>query len=370
MIWLIPVVILYCLLMIRWSWAWNKISIPVRSEDKQQSVTVITAMRNESGRIASLIGSLADQDYPFEWYFILVDDHSTDDSSNEAKNALADTTIKATILTLPENRLGKKAAINYGIQNANTEWVLTTDADCIMNESWITEMMRSVDDQTQMISGPVQFLQRPGFLNKFIELDLISMIGIGAATIQTGTPLLNNAANMGFRRSVFLEIDPFSESKKASGDDIFLLKSLHRKYPGSIKFVKSSSAIVSSIPPESFTEFFHQRVRWASKTSSTLTTIKEAGIIVLIYITNFISLLVPGLAILYGSRQAVLIALGILALKILADQLFFSAVVPFFGRRKYLKYAPLAQILHIPYVVLFGLSGIYGSYQWKSRKLQ
>ncbi len=370
MIWLIPVVILYCLLMIRWSWAWNHISMPVRYEDEKHSVTVITAMRNESGRIASLISSLADQDYPFQWHFILVDDHSTDDSLNEATSALADTAIKATILTLQENQLGKKAAINFGVQNARTEWVLTTDADCIMNESWISEMMGSVDDQTQMISGPVQFLQRPGFFNKFIELDLISMIGIGAATIRTGTPLLNNAANMGFRRSVFLEIDPFSESKKASGDDIFLLKSLHRKYPDAIKFVKSRSAIVSSIPPESLTEFFHQRVRWASKTSSTLTTIHEAGIVVLIYITNLISLLAPVLAILSGSRHSMIIASCILALKILADQLFFSVVVPFFGRRKHLKYAPLAQILHIPYVVLFGLSGIYGSYQWKSRKLQ
>lgn len=369
MILFLPVILAYAVLMIRWSRVWQKISATETTEFRHPSVAVITAMRNESENIAGLVASLAAQDYPKEqWHFILVDDHSEDDSTERAEKALENSGISYTLLHLPENMEGKKAAIQYGMDHTEAEWVLTTDADCTMGCAWITSMMSMAAENTNMVSGPVTYRRSRGFFSRFLELDLISMVGIGAVTLADRMPLLNNAANMGFRRNVFLEVRPYDKSKKASGDDIFLLRKIAENYPGTIRFVKLQKAIVTSMPPSTLNEFIQQRIRWASKTSSTLVSAREMAVTILLYTTNVLTASAVLMTIIQGGDN-VWPAAGILVVKTGADLIFFSSVLPFFGRGKDRWYVLWAEVVHILYVIVFGILGLRGSYRWKSRKL-
>jgi hypothetical protein len=35
-----------------------------------------------------------------------------------------------------------------------------------------------------------------------------------------------------------------------------------------------------------------------------------------------------------------------------------------------LKYFILTEILHIPYIIIFSIAGMFGNYQWKERKIK
>ena len=54
----------------------------------------------------------------------------------------------------------------------------------------------------------------------------------------------------------------------ASGDDVFLFEKFLENDKKSVQFLKSQEAIVTTFPVKSWLDLIHQRVRWASKTSS------------------------------------------------------------------------------------------------------
>ena len=53
----------------------------------------------------------------------------------------------------------------------------------------------------------------------------------------------------------------------ASGDDVFLMQKINKKYPNSIVFLKNKDAVAYTDSPASFSEFVNQRIRWTSKSS-------------------------------------------------------------------------------------------------------
>ena len=100
-------------------------------------ISVIIPVRNEEESIGDCLGDLANQDYPKELFeIIVVDDHSTDDTL-KVISAYQANNIK--VLEFRDENVRsafKKQAINLGIENATGDLIMTTDADCRMNEKW------------------------------------------------------------------------------------------------------------------------------------------------------------------------------------------------------------------------------------------
>ena len=65
---------------------------------------------------------------------------------------------------------------------------------------------------------------------------------------------------MAYRKNVFLELNNYGENNIASGDDVFLLHSIKRKYNNSIVFVKDEDAIVTTDSVQYFSSFINQRI--------------------------------------------------------------------------------------------------------------
>ena len=57
-----------------------------------------------------------------------------------------------------------------------------------------------------MVSGPVGFIQK-GLLSKMISVEFLSLVGIGAATIQKGEPTMANT-NLSWK-SIFNELNGY-----------------------------------------------------------------------------------------------------------------------------------------------------------------
>ena len=83
------------------------------------SVDIIVPARNEADSLPHSLPSLLKQDYPGRWRVILVDDHSTDGTSDVAANLTEATSGNLMILSapdLPPGWSGKVAAMNAGVQ--------------------------------------------------------------------------------------------------------------------------------------------------------------------------------------------------------------------------------------------------------------
>jgi cellulose synthase/poly-beta-1,6-N-acetylglucosamine synthase-like glycosyltransferase len=125
-------------------------------ETSANPVSVLVPIRNEESRMAGLLESLAQQDYP-EAEFIFIDDGSTDKSPRLLKDfAAAHPAVR--IITLGENPgpNRKQYALARGIETARGNLLLFTDADCEVPPRWISAMVaRMADSAIALTIGPV-----------------------------------------------------------------------------------------------------------------------------------------------------------------------------------------------------------------------
>jgi glycosyltransferase involved in cell wall biosynthesis len=86
------------------------------------AVSVIIAARNAAHRIGTMLGALAEQTLPREYFeTIVVDDGSSDDTAKVAERCALTRVIRA------DRHVGLPAARNLGIEAASAELLAFTD---------------------------------------------------------------------------------------------------------------------------------------------------------------------------------------------------------------------------------------------------
>src|SRR5436190_3334899 len=156
----------------------------------QTKISVIIPARNEEDNITRCLDSVCDQSYPKELFEVLVvDDHSTDNTAAIIKT-YAEQNVKLISLkefvTATAINSYKKKAIEIAIQQSTGELIVTTDADCTMNENWLQTIATFYEDKKPaFIVMPVGIrlaanLNTPlgVFLQVFQALDFMTLQGI------------------------------------------------------------------------------------------------------------------------------------------------------------------------------------------------
>ncbi|MCP5229435.1 glycosyltransferase [Accumulibacter sp.] len=125
---------------------------------EQPSVTVIIPVRNGMAVLPDCLAALRQQSYPSaKLEVIVIDDESTDDT---AAMVQAEMDAWSKEGSSPRLRLiqkpwgGAGAARNRGVQEAEGDVVLFTDADCEPTLNWVEEMMKPLaDEEIQAVAG-------------------------------------------------------------------------------------------------------------------------------------------------------------------------------------------------------------------------
>ena len=268
----IIIILLYLVFIMLIIGSWN--SIKTRTHDKDlsvlnfQKVSVLIPVRNEGQNIETLIQSITDVDYdPSCLEVIVIDDHSSDNTFS-----IVETLIKQNgwlkIISLGPGVIGKKKAIEKGILESTGKIIVCTDGDCVVPHNWLKSYSDFYTNQPEMamIFGPVRYKNDQSLFADILNIELSILQVIGGATMNLGFPTMINGANFSYQKTIFNEVSGYSENEHiTSGDDEFLLRKIHLKYPGRIQFLKDNSAIVDTLPPESFKTLIDQRKRWAAK---------------------------------------------------------------------------------------------------------
>jgi cellulose synthase/poly-beta-1,6-N-acetylglucosamine synthase-like glycosyltransferase len=130
--------------------SWNQIPLfspPDIEPDKfSKSVSVIIPARNEEASIADCLHSLLNQTYPSHLVEILVINDHSEDRTEEIASGFNHPNIRLINLKdhIPSGPINsyKKKAIEIAITAATGEWILCTDADCILPSDWIRSMIQ------------------------------------------------------------------------------------------------------------------------------------------------------------------------------------------------------------------------------------
>ena len=197
--------------------------------------SIIVPFRNEASNFLDLLNSISNLEYPKKLFeIVVVNDDSDDDSVLIFNQWKSDNTAINTSL-LQNIRLTqspKKDAILTAISQINTNWIITTDADCVVNKNWLLWFDNCIQNSDlEMIAGLVSIEKRAGFLNNFQFIDLLSLQGTTIGSFGIGQPFMCNGANFAYTKKTFHLLAGFEGNNTiASGDDVFLLqKALDRK---------------------------------------------------------------------------------------------------------------------------------------------
>jgi len=320
---------------------------------------VIIPFRNEEYRIDELIESiLKSEKFPKE--FVFIDDHSDDNTVDLIRKSL--NAIPHRILQMPDHLIGKKNAIRYGINDSNSNFILSLDADVGFSQYYFTSLEKlTVAD---MYILPAILLPKKSIEHLF-EVDLVLVNAANCGISGLSRPIMASGANLLYKRSTFEKLDDLEQHAHIqSGDDIYLLRDF-RHGKADIRLITDPSLAIYTETPQSFKEFIHQRLRWIAKTGDVNDKLSNSLAIVQALLTfAFVVLLV-----LFAVKGEWKLFTGLFLSKTTIDLILF---LPFFNRIKRMKswlFIPIYELIFPLYTLTILGMMFWFKPIWKGRQI-
>ena len=222
-------------------------------------IAVIIPFRNELANLKNWTTNLQiAQSGNFQFFF--VDDHSHDDGGQVIKKLNLS---NVSVLQLPNELKGKKAAIAFGVEHSSSEFILTLDADVQLPPNYFKTISENLKSGVDLTILPVAMGCDASVLGIYQYTEWQLMQALTKVSFDANFPILCNGANLLFSRRFFLQVFQLHYSI-SSGDDLFML----------IEAVKSKAQIdlnwendlcVQTPMMDTWTAAISQRLRWAGK---------------------------------------------------------------------------------------------------------
>lgn len=347
-------------LLLLWK-GFNRLRDPVFS-DEIKKISVIIAARNEEATLGETLESLFRQDYPKTSYEVIVaNDRSTDATAAIIEkfqlqhSNLRSVTIESNDTDMPN----KKNALRTAIAAARYDILAFTDADCIVSEGWLSELSRHFTDDVGAIAGYSPYTKNGDSPFLRYEENKNSLIAAGAAAI--GIPFLCTGRNFAYRREVYDSVGGFEKIKHSvSGDDDLFLQLIHRETSWNIRYMSSSKSYVQTLPPSSFSQFYHQRLRHVSASKYYPTPIQ------FFYAVGHLFHLV----VVISFFIAPLIALIFLMVKLNVDGALVARGKELFNEEFSVLQFVRDELSLVAYTFIIGPLGFFTGFEWKGTTKQ
>jgi cellulose synthase/poly-beta-1,6-N-acetylglucosamine synthase-like glycosyltransferase len=371
----IALLFFYGLLMLFYAKWYKKVNVFLPNKDviPQTLFSIIIPARNEDENIGKCLHSIYQQNYPTSLFeVIVVDDYSTDDTANivlKLTNEFKNLRLISLEKELSGKKLNayKKKAIDIAIAQSNGTWIITTDADCLMQQSWLYNFDNYVQqNNVQMVAAPVCFINVKTVLSNFQYIDFMALQAATVASVSAGVHSMCNGANLAYNKETFYKVGGFKGIDNiASGDDMLLMNKIKSQFKNSIGYLYNKQSIVYTQPMPTWKSFINQRIRWASKADK-YDDKSLLPVLVLMYWFNLNILLF--ICFSFFSIKTFYITCCLILFKALIEWLLMYQASKFFGKLNFLKFL-LLQPLHILYIIVAGWLGKFGTYKWKERKV-
>lgn len=330
--------------------------------------SILIPFRNEAENLPALLQSISTLNYPKTHFeIIFIDDDSEDNSVTlinafQKKSKLNISLIK----NIRSSNSPKKDAITLAISQAKHPWIITTDADCVLPIYWLDSFDCFIQErQPDFIVAPVTLSHCNTFFKRFQLLEILSLQGATIGGFGINKPFLSNGANLGFKTDFFNTVNGYQGNNTiASGDDIFLLEKAINHPQTQVEYLKCDKAVVTTIPENSITSLFAQRVRWAAKTSNYRNIFgKLSGLIIFTMNAALLCYLLFAISGVVSYKVLVYVFI----IKFCIDFLLIFKSARFFNQEHTLFSYVFGCFLYPFFSVFVAFTSVFKGYKWKGR---
>ncbi|OMP66369.1 glycosyltransferase [Domibacillus epiphyticus] len=233
---------------------------PFVDEFPRDSITLLIAAHNEESSIKETLSYVKEQDYNGRINVILINNCSTDQTVKRALEAKEEFGLNLAILH--EDKPGKFHALNRGLKEVTTDYLITLDADTLLHPSairYLVARMKSSPSDVCAVAGSVLVKNsRDNLWTKIQEWDYF----LGIASIKRlqglyqGTLVAQGAYSL-YKTESIQKVNGWPD---AIGEDIVLTWRLLEK---GWKVYFEPLAVAFTEAPNTLKHFIRQRSRWA-----------------------------------------------------------------------------------------------------------
>jgi cellulose synthase/poly-beta-1,6-N-acetylglucosamine synthase-like glycosyltransferase len=219
-------------------------------------VTILVPAYNEQGKIAQTIASLKRITYE-RVEVIVINDGSKDRTSDETRAAIKGDG-RFRLIDRRENR-GKGASLNDGIAAARGEYIVTIDADTVVEPNILQKVLPYFDDEKVGAVTVSVLVKRPQrFLHRVLELEYIIGLSLFLRLLSfMGIVFVTPGPFSIYRASMLRKIQGFDASNITEDLEI-----AYRIRFAGYRIVNCMDAKVYTILPPTFKGLYRQRRRW------------------------------------------------------------------------------------------------------------
>ena len=366
------ITLLYFILIGSFVYGFDKIkTVKLKDTPSITTFSVVIPFRNEANKLPDLLQSIDALNYPNDLFEVIFIDDASEDHSVELIETFFKNSSRSIKIIPNERRTEspKKDAITSAINKAKNDWIITTDADCVLPKYWLKSFDEYIQSSNAVcIAAPVIYGNENTFLNRFQILDILSLQGATIGGFGTNRPFMCNGANFAYQKKLFKALNGFKGNTKiASGDDIFLLEKMVKTYAKQVHYLKCEHTTVTTTTEPSWNDLVSQRIRWASKTNAYNNWFGK--------VTGGIVLLMNGF-LFFGVLLSIIgyfdlkIYIYILIIKFTIDFFLIYKSAFFFKKQDVLKIYPIGFFLYPLFSTFVALKSLFSGYTWKERSFK
>ncbi len=334
-----------------------------RNNEFEPSVTIIVPARNEENSIQPCLESLSKLNYPTEKLeIIIVNDQSTDGTEKIIKDHIIHYSHFKLINSTPGegNLIGKVNAVTQGIEASKNEFILFTDADCVLPESWVKNTVRYFQNNVGVVGG-FTILNAKNTFEGMQSLDWIYLFGVGAAAATLGFPLTGVGNNLAVRRKDYEQTGGYQAIPFSVTEDYALTQAIVQKNKSKMVFPLDEGTLVTSLACPTWKNLFRQKQRWGVGGLDMVTM----GFV--IFSVPFAFNILITISLFLISPQYWMLAL---ILKLSIDSLFLFYALHKLRIKKYMKYFFAFELYLFIYSTLLPFAALLTKkIIWKDRSL-
>ena len=229
-------------------------------------LSIVICARNEAEHLTKNLPYFLEQDYP-NFEILVVDDHSSDKTAAVVLEFQKKFSTLRLLSIQNKTSLGKKAALSLGIKQASFERLFLSDADCRpLSRRWLRIMQRSLTKDKKIVLGYGPYLDRGGWLNRFIRFEAFYTAIQYFSFALAGHPYMGVGRNLAYHRSIFWQAKGFSKHEHlVSGDDDLLVNQMAHAEKTTIN--RFPETRIYSDPATSWRGYYIQKRRHLSVSS-------------------------------------------------------------------------------------------------------
>lgn len=330
---------------------------PSQKHHSKEAVSVIICAHNELENLKQNLPLFINQEYE-SFEVIVVNDRSNDGS----KNWLKDQSQKHSHLKVlhiektPDNFNSKKYALTKGIDSAEHDIILLSDADCHpATVHWVDRMSQSFTNSISIVLGASLYKKRKSFLNQFIRFETIHTALLYLSFAYKKEAYMGVGRNLAYRKSLFLASKGFKDLSPIMGGDDDLWVNRHSTHENTGICIHPESLTFSN-PKENWGSFFRQKKRHLSV--GKYYKIRDKVKLGVFHFTQTSLWILFILGIMLGSPTDCLILCFLILMYIAGQYVVFYKLSINFGIR-FMHYNLL--ILEILFILYYWIWGIYAS---------